>query len=134
MNPGQSDNRKTMKTPQIEAAFDRIMSSCVFRLNGPEIDLPEALIQLGNAVEEEETDETTWSLGECLECDLGALIVGAYWALTEWHAGQSSSSYAALCSLGQVFSPGMTGGPEPESSELVAYELIHEWFEADTVN
>lgn len=114
----------------IVAAFDAIMKSSLFKLDGPEIDLPKALIELGNAVKENETDESLWSLGEFSECDVGSLISGAYWALTEWHGGQSSQSYAAMCALGRVFSPGHTSGPEPESSEEIAYQIVGDWFKS----
>jgi hypothetical protein len=71
-----------------ENAFNLIMQSELFRLNGPKIDLPAALIDLAHAIKAEA--ETDWSLGEFLECSLDSLIVGAYWSLTEWHGGQSS--------------------------------------------
>lgn len=118
--------------PPIERAFHRIMRSSMWRTDGEAINLPAALIELGNAVADNETDESTWSLGgESLNCDLGSLIVGAYWSCTGWHAGQSSDSYAALCALGRVFSPGMTSGPEPDSSEFIAYETCNEWFRSN---
>ena len=105
------------------------MKSEVFRLDGPAIDLPEALAELGNAVHSDYSDEIDWRLGEGNESDLSSLIIGAYWSLTEWHAGQSSPSYAALCSLGRVFSPCMTSAPEENSGESSAYELCNAWFE-----
>ena len=114
---------------EIENAFDAIMQSACFRLDGPEIDLPEALTTLALAVHNNETDESTWSLGESLDCDLGSLLIGAYWALSEWHGGQASPEYAALCAIGQVFSPGWTAGPEADSSETTAYETCNEWFQ-----
>ena len=49
-----------------------------------------------------------WCIGEGGECDLADFIVGAYWHYTEWHDGQYSPTYAALCSLGTVFQPGMS--------------------------
>ena len=113
-------------TQTIEAAFQTIMGSDMFRLDGPEIDLPGALDTLADAVSETETDESTWCIGEFLECDLASLIIGAYWALTEWHDG--GATYATLCWLGKIFSPGMTSGPEPDSSEVTAYEAVSEWF------
>ncbi len=117
----------------IAAAFNRIMQSSLFRTDGPAIDLPEALAALGNAVRNNDTDETTWSLGECDICTLGGLIVGSYWALAEWHGGQSSPEYAALCALGRIFSPGRcASGPEPESDECTAYDAISAWFESRT--
>ena len=116
--------------PAIESTFNAIMQSDIFRLNGPAIDLPEALETLARAVQENETDESTWSLGEFSECDLGSLIAAAYWILSEWHAGQASPEYRALCQLGRVFKPGMTSGPEPDSSEADAYAVFNEWFQA----
>jgi hypothetical protein len=119
-----------MKTPAaISLAYHAIMRSEVFRLNGPHIDLPRALYLLGLAVHRPaELPEFIFDMGDCLNCTLGDLIAGAYWSLTEWHAGQASRSYAALCALGQVFKPGMTDGPEPDSGEATAYEMVNEWF------
>jgi hypothetical protein len=121
---------KTNVHPAIASAYSAILESDVFRLNGPAIDLPEALLSLAVAVRDHETDESTWSLGEFTEAPLGDLIVGAYWTLTEWHAGQASPEYAALCALGQIFSPGMTSGPDPDSCEAIAAEMLAAWFEA----
>ena len=121
-----------MSTEHISALHAVIAGSSVFRLDGPAIDLPAALIALANAVHElPDTDETEFiwsSIGEHTECPLGDLIVGAYWALTEWHGGQSSDTYAAMCALGQVFKPGMSGGPEPDSGEESVYEMINTYF------
>ncbi len=117
-----------IESKRIVSAFDEIMLSEVFRLDGPAIDLPEALIELGNAVHAADSEEIDWCLGEGGEADLASLIVGSYWSLSEWHGGQASLSYAALCSLGQVFTPGMESGPEEESEESAVYELVCEWF------
>ncbi len=103
------------------------MQSAIFRLNGPEIDFPEAIIALCDAINAEE--ETDWYMGECLECSLSDLIPAAHWALSEWHAGQSSMLYAALCATGSIFKPGMSAGPEPGSAEESAYEMISAYFE-----
>ena len=122
---------RTAYPAAVTLAYDAIMRSEVFRNNGSQIDLPRALALLGDAVHNKETPEGIWSdLGEFTEAPLGDLIVGAYWALTEWHGGQASPTYAALCSLGQVFSPGYTSGPEPDSSEFTAYELVSAWCES----
>lgn len=119
----------------IVAAYNAIMESEVFRLDGPDIDLPAALITLAKAVKSEETDEFIWSgLGEHTEAPLGDLIAGAYWSLSEWHAGQSSTSYAALCALGAIFSPGCASGPEEESGEASAYEMCNQWFQEQADN
>lgn len=68
--------------------------------------------------------EAIWYL-ESLHCaSIDSILVGAYWHLTEWHAGQSSNTYSALCRIGTVFNPGMTQGPEPESSEFDVYNEL----------
>ena len=112
---------------------DAIASSDIFRTDGKPIDLPQALIDLCEAVDAvDHTDDATefmWdSIGEHTEAPLGDLIVGAFWTLTEWHAGQSSPEYAALSALGNVFSPGCGCGPEPESGEATVYEMLSAWF------
>ena len=120
---------RTTYPASVTLAYNAIIKSDVFRLDGASIDLPRALCLLGQAVDKYELPEDIWcSLGEFSEACLGDLIVGAYWACTEWHSGQSSDTYAALCALGQVFSPGMTCNPEPDTSEMIAYELICDWF------
>jgi len=116
-----------MKTT--EEVYNLIMESEVFRLDGTKIDLPQALIDLCEAINAEE--ETNWHLTNGMEADLSDLVCGAYWSLTEWHAGQYSATYAALCALGSIFSPGMSGPPtEEEYGEYSAYELCGKWFEA----
>jgi hypothetical protein len=114
----------------VSLAYAAIMRSEVFRCDGPAIDLPRALTLLARAVHGRELPESVWSLGDYTESPLGDLLVGAYWSLTEWHAGQWSPSYAALCAVGTVFKPGCTSGPEPDSPEAAAYELCNEWFAA----
>jgi hypothetical protein len=109
-------------------AFDKIITSEVFRRDGEAIDLPAALIDLVSAIRAE--DETDWSIGEFTEASLDCLIIGAYWSLSEWHGGQWSPEYAALCALGTVFSPGMTNPPEEDEPEFTAYELCGQWFAA----
>lgn len=132
LNTMKTEYPETITTPYWE-----IMQSDVFRLDGKPIDLPDALARLARAVHgADDLDEFVWSsLGEHTEAALGDLIVGAYWALSEWHAGQSSPEYAALCALGEVFKPGCTGPPEEgdESPEAAAYELIGKWFEERSV-
>lgn len=76
--------------------------------------------------ENSDSDESLWSIGECGACDLASLIVGAYWFCAENHSGQGSDEYLTKCFLGLVFSPGMTDGPEPDSTELDVYQsLMH---------
>lgn len=105
--------------------FLLIMQSSLFRLDGPDIEILESLQNLCDCINEDTLD-TDWTIGESLECSLDSLIIGAFWALTECHGGQYSESYAVLCSLGTIFNPGMTPGPEPDSGEQYAYEAICE--------
>ena len=79
-----------------------------------------ALERLSNLLNETETNTDVWYLGE-FGYSLDSIIVGAYWHLTEWHAGQWSDEYRAMCALGQIFDPGMACGPEPDSCEQMVY-------------
>lgn len=115
----------------VAICYKTIIQSNVFKLNGPSIDLPRALCLLGKALSKYDLPEGIWEeLGEFEEACLGDLVVGAYWACTDWHAGQFSDTYAALCSLGNVYSPNMESHPSQDESAFTAYELISEWFEA----
>jgi len=115
-------------------AYDKIAQSEVFRTDGPKINLPQALIDLCDAINAEE--ETDWSIGEFEEACLSDLIPGAYWSLTEWHAGQYDITYAALSQLGGIFSPGMSCPPTEEEGggEWAAYEPCGQWFERHSKN
>tara|TARA_R110000822_G_scaffold113667_7_gene244911 strand:- start:3028 stop:3381 length:354 start_codon:yes stop_codon:yes gene_type:complete len=104
-------------------AFLIIMQSSIFRLDGPEIDILDALQTLCDCINNDPM-ETDWSIGESLECSLDDLIVGAYWAFTECHAGQCSQSYSVMCTIGSIFSPGCTSLAEDECGEKTAHELI----------
>jgi hypothetical protein len=86
--------------------------------------ITDTIIALANAVDDYDGDdsENLWYIGEFETCSLDDLIVGAYWHYTEWHGGQWSKGYAALCALGQVFSPNMS---MPEEDNL-AYQLLND--------
>ena len=78
-----------------------------------------------------DVDTEDWCcIGECEAYSVDSLIVGAYWALSEWHGGQASDSYATLCALGGIFHPGMTDGPEEGTAEELAYEDVGAWCES----
>jgi hypothetical protein len=116
--------------PDYQATFEQIMQSEVFRLDGKKINLVSRLIELAQQVEN--NNQINWSLGEGLECSLDTLISGAYWAMSEWHAGQNSASYRCLSALGIIFSPGASGPPkEYEHPDYVAYEMVSKWCEAN---
>ena len=117
-----------MARKETRLAFDKIMSSELFRVDGKSIDLPEAIIALCDEIEREEPESDWVNLGEGLEVCAGDLLVGFYWALSHWHGGQHSPEYRALSAVGNIFQPGMTDGPEPESSEQIAYDQADEWF------
>lgn len=89
----------------------------------------EAIERLAQEILDTETDETVWYIGEFGVCTLDTLLVGAYWFLTDYHAGQASLEYRVFSRLGEIFSPGMTDGPEPETSEVDVYEALEFEFE-----
>lgn len=103
--------------------FDKITKSHLFRTDGERIDVPQAFIDLAEAINAEE--ETDWNMGECAECTLSDLVVGAYCAFSEWHAGQWSPEYTALCALGGIYSPGMECAPEGDDSAHAAYAAVN---------
>lgn len=80
----------------------------------------EAIEKLANVTAETETDENVWYLGD-FGYSLYSILVGSYWHLTEWHGGQWSATYRAMCAVGVLFNPGCTNGPEPESCEMDVY-------------
>jgi hypothetical protein len=118
-----------MTTEEIHAS---ILASSVFRTGGPPIDLCASLIALADAIKAE--PETDWNIGEYTEACLSDLVVGAYWALSEWHAGQWSDSYAALCALGGIYSPNMERAPDEDDSAFSAYSMINEYFAVDNAS
>lgn len=82
----------------------------------------EALTSLANAVDDCE-DDVDWCLGECGECTLDSLMIGAYWFCTDYHGGQWSPEYALQCAIGSFFNPGMTS-LEDETSEKYVYDAL----------
>jgi len=104
--------------------FDAIAASDMFRLDGEKVDICDELNKLVECIEAEE--ETDWYLGECGEFTLDGLIVGAYWAMADCHAGQSSPEYETQCILGRIYSPGMTCLDEDNCDEKAVYDAICE--------
>ena len=80
-------------------------------------------IDLCDALTETETDESVWYIGESSEAALDDILIGGFWHFTEWHAGQSSLSYAALCAIGGIYSPGMESAPESDGG-LYTFEQL----------
>lgn len=111
----------------------------LFTINPPEgEDLIANIAALANAVRDYDGETEDWLyLGDGNECALCDLIPGLYWSLTEWHGGQASDTYAAMCALGQVFKPGMTSAPtgpnedgDDADPEWDAYDALNQWMEA----
>jgi len=92
-------------------------------------DVIEYLKKLADLVADYKPDDWIY-IGEYGHATASDMIIGAYWHLTEWHAGQYSDSYAAMSSLGRIFSPGMASGPEDDSPELAVYQALNELAEA----
>lgn len=85
--------------------------------------LTAAITLLANAVHDYPGDsEDIWYLNDG---EIPELITGAFWHYTEWHGGQSSPEYAALCALGSVFNPGMTT-PEDDNEYYQALNTMAE--------
>lgn len=118
-----------MSFQSVENQFNVIIQSGIFRLNGPKIDLCKELQALVVEIQQtEDPDCRLWSIGEFLECSLDSLIIGAYWALTEWHTGQYSPEYATFCKISEIFSPGRSFLDLDNSGEAFAYEQVSDHF------
>jgi len=118
------------KAEPIARAYAPIIAG-LFRIDPPDdFDLNASIIELCDEINAFDGDTEDWVyIGEFVECTVSDFLIGAYWALTEWHGGQYSDSYAAMCAIGTIFSPGMTSGPESESCEYDAYEAVGAYFE-----
>jgi len=90
-----------------------------------------ALEVLGQAVHSYKGDsEDIWYLNDC-SYGVTDFIVGGYWHLSEWHSGQWSASYRALCSLGTVYTPNCEGAPSKETCEHDIYKMLDQLAEAE---
>lgn len=79
----------------------------------------DAIILLADSIADYDDDNEAF----CYE--IAELITGAYWHFTEWHSGQESKSYLALCALGRIFEPGMTA-PEVDNQDYQALNAMAE--------
>ena len=52
------------------------------------------------------------------------IVVGAYWHYAECCKGEHHNTYAALCILGQIYSPGNETGPD-SLTELWVYQHMN---------
>lgn len=71
-------------------------------------------------------DEKLWYIGESGHCTVSDLLPGAFWFFVDYHGGQSSDEYRTQCVINEVFSPGMSTGPEPDSSEADVYAALQD--------
>jgi hypothetical protein len=83
----------------------------------------DAIVKLCDVLETN-IDESVWSIGESSTASLDDLIVGAYWFFADYHNGQRSKEYAALCALGRIFKPGMSSGCGSDSCEEMVYQAL----------
>lgn len=90
----------------------------------------EAIERLCQVILDTETEETVWYIGEFNEATLDGIIVGAYWFLTDYHAGQESLEYRVLSRLGEIFNPGMSC-LEDDSSEQAVYQALEDKFHGE---
>lgn len=121
-----------MKNLKIKKIFD-IIDRSIFMVNST-LDYKrtvEAIILLANVIKEEETDESIWSIGEFGNTTLDSLLIGAYWFFSDYYNGMFSDEYKALCAIGKIFSPGMSHGPEKDSSEEYVYQGLKAMFEKE---
>jgi hypothetical protein len=118
-----------MKYKNIKRLFE-VVNKALFYINST-LDYSrtvEAITLLANTVNEEETEEDVWSIGEFDMASLDSLLIGAYWFFSDYHGGQNSEEYAALCAIGEVFNPGMSGGVEEDTAEKCVYKAFEDLF------
>lgn len=90
----------------------------------------DAITKLANTIAETDTDESLWWLGESEAFTLADLIIGGYWFYSDYHNGQWSKEYAALCALGEMFKPNFTE-LENGSPEFEVYTILQHLFEQE---
>ena len=89
------------------------------------MEITQAYIDLANMVHSYEGEgEEMWYLGEHNTAPLVDLLVGGYWHFTDWHAGQDSLSYEALCAIGSVYSPNMSSLDDDNYAEKGTYDEL----------
>jgi hypothetical protein len=111
-------------TKQTIEAFERITESSLCRIDGPDIDLLAAIVDLCEAVENEDGDNDAWIyVGEDSEFTVPDFLIGAYWALEGWTGDGYHDTNAAYYAIGGIYSPGMVAGPEGSGEEW-AYQVV----------
>lgn len=100
--------RRLFTTHESSLSFDRLLDAIGL------------LAELYHEREAEEFDQEGIEYG----ASTPDILIGAYWFCSDYHGGQSSDEYALLCRIGEIYQPGMTAGPEPESSEEDTYHAL----------
>ena len=107
----------------------KVIDNSLFTINGT-LDysrVTDALILLADTVHNFDGDCTElWHIGENGACCLDDVIIGAYWHYADWHKGQYSIEYGALCSLRRVFDPQMTTGSTDNEAYLALEAMANE--------
>ena len=88
--------------------------------------LVQTFIVFANVVNKEDYEDDFWSIGEFETADIGSVLEGAYWFFSDYHSGQFSDEYKALCAIGKVFSHGRcSNGVDPDNfGALEVYEEL----------
>ena len=100
--------------------YFKVIRRSLFRIDG-KLSYPrilEAFLKLADVVHNTETDETVWYIGDCSDCTLDSMIVGAYWFMADYHGGQDSKEYEVLSALGEIFKPGCTSTEESKEKRF----------------
>jgi|DEB0MinimDraft_10_1074344.scaffolds.fasta_scaffold07124_1 hypothetical protein len=115
-----------MKTLSSIKRLHRLAEKNLFLTSG-NLDYPrtlEVIAKLSEAVEEYTGDgEEIWFI-EGMASSPADVLIGTFWHLYEWSAGQASRSYEVSCIVGRIFSPGFSDGPEPDSCEEDVYSAL----------
>ena len=87
--------------------------------------LASVFVKLCDLLNNDDISAEEWAcIGEYSYCCLSDMLVGAYWHYIDWHGGQSSESYLALCAIGSIYEPNMQDGCEPDSCEMDCYNML----------
>lgn len=90
------------------------------------VELITVLVGMVNDIEKSDDGYELWAIGEHGCATLDNLLIGVYWSAINWHASQNCPLYALQCAIRSFYSPGCTNGPEPDSSEEMAYQAFDE--------
>lgn len=83
-------------------------------------DVTDSIIELCGVLDHCD-DDSIWECGSMVS--LESIIVGSYWHYVANHNGQGSRGYSALSSLGNIYNPNRSNGPDDDESRLVYEQL-----------